>query len=261
MAFNREHCIFEVTKKSKSHLAVMGVPLKNGGHVLFPEEAVYLIEHHNAYATDGGRLLTLHGGYRILHECGISMYKFRAYSSLRQAGFVVLRPNRSFVHSLQLYLESSLDSANHAFPRSRLFPQNLLDKFPTWKRAHMYMPQLHRNERIVPISNLGDFVLRPCSYKFSYKMSYSTRSGCRYDFEVFLTDRFVHSVPSEPAFVVLCFESRDGAMSCSYVHRCSGENPLMLSIYDSGHVCFIEISGKPIDLNQYLKYLTTISAK
>ncbi|KIH64553.1 hypothetical protein ANCDUO_05133 [Ancylostoma duodenale] len=28
----------------KNYLASMGVPLKNGGHVLFPEEAVYLVE-------------------------------------------------------------------------------------------------------------------------------------------------------------------------------------------------------------------------
>uniref|UniRef100_A0A0K0DIL5 tRNA_int_end_N2 domain-containing protein n=1 Tax=Angiostrongylus cantonensis TaxID=6313 RepID=A0A0K0DIL5_ANGCA len=71
----------------------MGVPMKNGGHILFPEEAVYLIEHRNAYATDGGRLLTLYDGYRILQECSVSMHKFRAYSALRQGGFVVLRPN------------------------------------------------------------------------------------------------------------------------------------------------------------------------
>ncbi|VDM59190.1 unnamed protein product [Angiostrongylus costaricensis] len=80
-------------------LAFMGVPMKNGGHILFPEEAVYLIEHCNAYATDGGRLLTLYDGYRILQECSVSMHKFRAYSALRQGGFVVLRP-KIFLHSL-----------------------------------------------------------------------------------------------------------------------------------------------------------------
>ncbi|KHJ96253.1 hypothetical protein OESDEN_03782, partial [Oesophagostomum dentatum] len=102
VVYNRQHSIFEVTRKCKNYLAVMGVPLKNGGHVLFPEEVVYLLEHNNVYAVDGKNVLTLHDGYRILGECGVSMHVYSTYSSLRQAGFVVLRPNRNYVRSLPL---------------------------------------------------------------------------------------------------------------------------------------------------------------
>ncbi|KAK5976062.1 hypothetical protein GCK32_011416 [Trichostrongylus colubriformis] len=70
----------------------MGVPLKNGGHVLFPEEVVFLMEHWSACATDEGRLLTLYDGFHILAQTGIPFHKYRAYSALRKAGFVVLRP-------------------------------------------------------------------------------------------------------------------------------------------------------------------------
>ncbi|VDM78645.1 unnamed protein product [Strongylus vulgaris] len=80
----------------------MGVPMKNGGHVLFPEEAVYLVEHHLACVTDNTRVLPLLDAYRILGECGVSMHVYRAYASLRQAGFAVLRPNRALVRSLPL---------------------------------------------------------------------------------------------------------------------------------------------------------------
>lgn len=104
------------------------------------------------------------------------------------------------------------------------------------------------------------------------------------DFEVFLPDRFRHSQPPTPAFRVNCvelvvnsitlvlegyflcgivhywqcfplFSSRYGAMSCSLVNQFASDIPLVLSIFDCGHVCFVEISGEPIDLNQYLRKL------
>ncbi|VDM65880.1 unnamed protein product [Strongylus vulgaris] len=77
----------------------------------------------------------------------------------------------------------------------------------------------------------------------------------RYDFEVFLPDQYRHSKPPRPVFRVNCVDSRYGSMSCSIVNQFSGDIPLILSIFDCGHVCFIEVSGEPIDLNQYLRGL------
>ncbi|KAJ1363942.1 hypothetical protein KIN20_023909 [Parelaphostrongylus tenuis] len=289
-------------------LNIMGVPMKNGGHILFPEEAVYLIEHHNAYATDEGHLLTLHGGYRILQECGVSMHKYRAYSALRHAGFAVLRPNRHSVHSLQLHEEQPSRQIDDPSRNRLSYSEDLLNMFPTMRHNRLFMPPLHLNQNIIPIEALDDFVLNPCVYKFTRKSCRDFRRHIRppswpcfdrirryasswthfallrseilnrttpssrfsldssesdrcYDFDVYLIDRFTHSIPSPPAFVVICFGSRDGAMNCTYVHRSAERSTLVLSIFDSGHVSFIEISGKPIDLKQYLKDLTAKSVK
>ncbi|RCN31149.1 hypothetical protein ANCCAN_23075 [Ancylostoma caninum] len=254
----------------------MGVPLKNGGHVLFPEEAVYLVEHCNACATDQGRVLTLHDGYRVLSECGVSMHVYRAYTSLRQVGFVVLRPR---------------------------YPQRLLDSFPTFDHQRLIMPHLHRCLLFVPIPDLHSFKIsdqgfnKPRRWRRDFRQKLrprywpdldevrnaastwpqfarlrrrlieSTRLAppaqafekskpeYNYDFEVFLPDRFRHSQPSTPAFRVNCVDSRYGAMSCSLVNQFAGDIPLVLSIFDCGHVCFVEISGEPIDLNEYLRKL------
>ncbi|KAL6739038.1 hypothetical protein Aduo_012528 [Ancylostoma duodenale] len=302
MVYNRQHSIFEVTKKCKNYLASMGVPLKNGGHVLFPEEAVYLVEHCNACATDQGRVLTLHDGYRILSECGVSMHVYRAYTSLRQAGFVVLRPSRAFVHSLPLNQvppaeEERLESKHEKYP------QRLLDSFPTFDHQRLIMPHLHRCLLFVPIPDLHSFKIsdqgfnKPrrwqCDFRQKLRPRYwpdldeirnaastwpqfarlrrklieSTRLAppaqafekskpeYNYDFEVFLPDRFRHSQPPTPAFRVNCVDSRYGAMSCSLINQFAGDIPLVLSIFDCGHVCFVEISGEPIDLNEYLRKL------
>ncbi|VDO23882.1 unnamed protein product [Heligmosomoides polygyrus] len=79
----------------KNYLAYMGVPMKNGGHVLFPEEVLFLMEVN---ATDGCRPLSLYDGIQIMGECGVPLYKYCAYAALRRAGFIVLRPDylRSF---------------------------------------------------------------------------------------------------------------------------------------------------------------------
>ncbi|KAK5968520.1 hypothetical protein GCK32_001088 [Trichostrongylus colubriformis] len=76
-----------------------------------------------------------------------------------------------------------------------------------------------------------------------------------YDFEVFLSDRFMHSLSLSPAFRVICFDSRQAALSCAYTHRFASDIPLVLSIFDCGYICFIEISGESIDLNRYLENL------
>ncbi|EYB95092.1 hypothetical protein Y032_0164g3561 [Ancylostoma ceylanicum] len=302
VVYNRQHSIFEVTKKSKNYLASMGVPLKNGGHVLFPEEAIYLVEHCNACATDQGRVLTLHDGYRILGECGVSMHVYRAYTSLRQVGFVVLRPSRAFVHSLPLNQEP-LAQQEQSVSKHEKYPQRLLDCFPTFDHQRLIMPHLHRCLLFVPIPDLHSFKisdqgfnkprrwqrdfrqkLRPRYWpdldevrntastwpQFAHlrrKLIEATRAAApaqafekskpeyNYDFEVFLPDRFRHSQPSTPAFRVNCVDSRYGAMSCSLVNQFAGDIPLVLSIFDCGHVCFIEVSGEPIDLNEYLRKL------
>ncbi|KHJ79447.1 hypothetical protein OESDEN_20906 [Oesophagostomum dentatum] len=133
----------------------MGVPLKNGGHVLFPEEVVYLLEHNNVYAVDGKNVLTLHDGYRILGECGVSMHVYSTYSSLRQAGFVVLRPNRNYVRSLPL---NGIEQAKPTQPSSaEKYPQRLLDCFPTLDHNRLIMTHLHRSLLFVPIPDLRGF--------------------------------------------------------------------------------------------------------
>nr|CDJ83891.1 Hypothetical protein CBG10548 [Haemonchus contortus] len=312
VAFNRELSIFEVTKKRKNYLKIMGVPLKNGGHVLFPEEVLYLMEHWMVYATDGGRPLTLYDGIRILGETGVPFHKYRAYSALRTAGFAVLRPNRANVHGLPLREEitasteaSSSSSIHYSKECDTSYPRNLLDDFPTMKDSHLLVSSmLHHNRHLIPTEDLSNFPYNPHGFRVPHKplrgsrrmlrpaywpdfqpitssvsswKEYSRRrrtsiksakSAVRdrrnarsqnvrseYDFEVFLADRFVHSVPERPAFRVICFDSRRGALNCAHAHRFAGDIPLILSIFDCGYICFIEISGESIDLNQYLENL------
>ncbi|KAK6747293.1 hypothetical protein RB195_000477 [Necator americanus] len=300
MVFNRQHSIFEVTKKSKNYLAVMGVPLKNGGHVLFPEEAVFLIEHCNACGTEDGRLLTLHDGYRILGECGISMHVYRAYTSLRQVGFVVLRPNRASVHSLLLTQKVPVPQQ---LSKCERYPEHLLDCFPSLEHRQLFMPHLHRNLLFVPIPDLRDFkinyrgfakirrpqrsfhkAMRPRYWpefdeirsaastwqhfgRLKRELIESKRTAPpphnfpkseyehKSDFEVFLPDHFRHSQPSKPVFWINCVDSRYGTMSCATINQLSGDIPLVISIFDCGHVRFVEVSGESIDLNQYLRGL------
>ncbi|CAJ0602543.1 unnamed protein product [Cylicocyclus nassatus] len=296
--YNRQHGIFEVTKKCRNYLAVMGVPIKNGGHVLFPEEAVYLIEHCLVCATDNQRVLTLHDGYRILGECGVAMHVYRTYASLRQAGFAVLRPNRASVRSLPLSQELTAEQSTSKHDK---YPQHLLNCFPTLQRNRLLMTNLHRSLLFVPVPDLHNFktdctrFLRTHHRNFRQKMrprywpeldeiravasswkqfarlrrnllesnrdnrkaaaELSSEPDKRYDFEVFLPGRYRHTQISSPVFRVVCVDSRYGAMSCAMVNQYSSDIPLIISIFDWGHLCFIEVSGEPIDLNQYLKGL------
>lgn len=282
--------------------------MKNGGHVLFPEEVLLLMESWKVNATDGCRPLSLYDGIQIMGECGVPLYKYCAYAALRRAGFIVLRPDRLRVQSLPLNQESKTDTSeasSSGVGSSRIaYPRRLLDGFPTMEKNRLIFSQLHLNERLVPTEDLSTFAVNPNrfrihrrplrEYRRQLRPNYwpdfddiSCRCSCwnefaserkqaiasnrravnarraarskqapsELDFEAHLSDRFMHSLPTEPAFRVICFDSRHGAMSCMYAHRNAGHIPLVLSIFDCGYVCFIEISGEPIDLRRYLEKL------
>ncbi|VDO40467.1 unnamed protein product [Haemonchus placei] len=334
VAFNREHSIFEVTKKRKNYLKIMGVPLRSGGHVLFPEEVLYLMEHWMVYATDEGRPLTLYDGIRILGETGIPFHKYRAYSALRKAGFAVLRPNEKWTalpsmftvllervtknaltiqilvvqgYAMELTCPvglSRMDSRQHlhwwimrtggqaarALRRKGNNPDSIYGNkekrgpYTAFSETSAELKQALNPVTVTPLRG-SRRMLRPAYWpdfqpitssvsswkEYSSKRRTSIKSAksaardrrnaypqnarSEYDFEVFLADRFVHSVPESPAFRVTCFDSRRGALSCAYAHRFADDIPLILSIFDCGYICFIETSGKSIDLNRYLENL------
>ncbi|KAK6036697.1 hypothetical protein COOONC_25798 [Cooperia oncophora] len=183
MTFNREHSIFEVTRKCKTYLQVMGVPLKTGGHILFPEEVLYLMELWTACATDEGQLLTLYDGIRILGETGVPFYKYRAYSALRKAGFVALRPNRSRVHNLALQkqpdrpMDASTSEARPSEACNAKYPKQLLDDFPTVRDSQwLVSSMLHRNCQLVPTEDLSDFPCNPRRFRIPPKVRNFFRS-------------------------------------------------------------------------------------
>ncbi|WKY05597.1 hypothetical protein Q1695_006082 [Nippostrongylus brasiliensis] len=302
------------SSESTDYLQYMGVPLKSGGHVLFPEEVVFLIELGKILATDNNNILGLDDGFRLLHECGIPFHKYRAYCALRRAGFVVMRPERSQVRSfLQSNTafkivandEDALPPPTGARCSKQFFPKELLDAFPTVRRDMLICSQLQRNNRLVPVEDLSDFSFDPYAFRIPRKSSRDFRRQLRpeywpafdsfrcsilnwaefahrrseaivsarraadirrfhrlrknqsvYDFEAFLSEWFMHTVSKDPAFRVICFDSRKGALSCPFMHTHSGQIPLMFSIFDYGYICFVELSGEPIDLNRYLEELS-----
>ncbi|KAK6019753.1 hypothetical protein OSTOST_14603 [Ostertagia ostertagi] len=115
---------------------------------------------------------------RILDQTGLPFYKYRAYSALRKAGFVVLRPDRCRVHYLPLQEQCDRSTQPSTSSSSRSskecvtrYPQHLLDDFPTMRDSKFLISSmLHRNCQLIPTEDLSDFPYNPRCFRISYKV-------------------------------------------------------------------------------------------
>ncbi|GMT26045.1 hypothetical protein PFISCL1PPCAC_17342, partial [Pristionchus fissidentatus] len=121
---------FVVDRFKHNHQMSMGEPLPaRGGHVLFPEEATYLVEiMQGLVRTTDGRQMTLEELFMVLGDFSVPQQVYSAYSACKRAGFVVVRPG--ILEQTPVSPATVSTPADTVRPQFRVLPRALLDAFP-----------------------------------------------------------------------------------------------------------------------------------
>ncbi|KAF8372255.1 tsen-54 [Pristionchus pacificus] len=122
---------FVVDRFRHSHQSTMGEPQSKGaGHILFPEEATYLVEiTQGIVRTPEGRYMTLEELFMVLGDFSIPQQVYSAYCACKRAGFVVIRPG-ILEHSPASPEGAVPPAVDCALPPFRVRPRVILDMFP-----------------------------------------------------------------------------------------------------------------------------------
>ncbi|GMR48952.1 hypothetical protein PMAYCL1PPCAC_19147 [Pristionchus mayeri] len=121
---------FVVDRFRNQHQSLMGEPLPKGaGHILFPEEATFLVEVAQAIVkTTEGRYMTLEELFMVLGDFSIPQQVYSAYSVCKRAGFVVIRPG--ILEQAPASPSTTVTPPASGLPPFRVRPSALLDAFP-----------------------------------------------------------------------------------------------------------------------------------
>ncbi|GMS96499.1 hypothetical protein PENTCL1PPCAC_18674 [Pristionchus entomophagus] len=116
--------------RHRHHQQSMGEPQSKGaGHVLFPEEATYLVEVAQAVVkTTEGRYMTLEELFMVLGDFSIPQQVYSAYCACKRAGFVVIRPG--ILEHAPASPQPTVNPTTNVLPPFRVRLRALLDSFP-----------------------------------------------------------------------------------------------------------------------------------